>query len=448
MANSALSTVRRNGTRIFWKRTDFKRDGIARHVAWCHATDHTGATFRWELGTVWVRADATVTVEYRGVSSQWHAATVAGLDAGKALVAANADLEDSPAPVEAPAPVDAPAPAPAPEFFRLIGYPETVFQVAGRYMAAERIPSVHGVTLDGMRQTRARVADVEFCADPAAPAPVEPPHSLTDEYRDWSALYTLAGLDSEWRFDAFRPRAIGGGVCELPTTYPSMEAARAAFRRFVDANCPAAPAMVPQPVQPQQADAGEALDVEAERSLEDVNRDAATIRDGLRVVGRLYADGAAFHVEEMRNGRCVADRGRWPSYPAALGAVAAIELAAPAPGSHRAVMLALDAFDAAPWPRPLVEINPRPAAVLDVLPPAPARPFAPFLDLPAPAPRSMADVWQSLAVEFGPPLVMRRPALALRPEPRGPLDFLTIGEAFALYLAAACFGLALAMAAF
>lgn len=122
--------------------------------------------------------------------------------------------------------------------------------------------------------------------------------------------------------------------------------------------------------------------------------------------------------------------------------------APPALGSHRTVMAALDAFEAAPWPRPLVEINPPPAVVLDVLPPAPARPFAPFLDLPAPAPRSMADVWQALAVEFGPPLVMHRPALALEPEPRGPLDFLTIGEAVALYLAAACFGLALALSAF
>ena len=118
-------------------------------------------------------------------------------------------------------------------------------------------------------------------------------------------------------------------------------------------------------------------------------------------------------------------------------------VAPPAPGSHRTVMLALDAFEAAPWPRPLVEINPRPAPVLDVLPPSPRYPFAPVLDVPAPAPRPMADAWQSLAVEFGPPLTMHRTAMALRPDPRGFLDFLTVAEAFALYLAAACFGLAL-----
>lgn len=91
--------------------------------------------------------------------------------------------------------------------------------------------------------------------------------------------------------------------------------------------------------------------------------------------------------------------------------------------------------------RPLIEINPR-QPVLDDLPPAPRVPFGPVLALPAPAPRPIGDVLQSLAAEFGPPVTMRRPALALRPAPRGFLDRFTLAEAVALYAASILAGLA------
>ena len=46
--------------------------------------------------------------------------------------------------------------------FTLIGYPTLIFKVVKRYQAAGFIPSVVGHTLDGKRQTVARVADVNF----------------------------------------------------------------------------------------------------------------------------------------------------------------------------------------------------------------------------------------------------------------------------------------------
>ncbi len=44
--------------------------------------------------------------------------------------------------------------------FCLIGRPTLVFRVVGTYLAAGCIPSVIGHTLDGKRQTVARVVDV------------------------------------------------------------------------------------------------------------------------------------------------------------------------------------------------------------------------------------------------------------------------------------------------
>jgi hypothetical protein len=44
--------------------------------------------------------------------------------------------------------------------FTLIGYPTLIFRVVRFYDAAGFIPSVVGVTLDGKRQTVARIADV------------------------------------------------------------------------------------------------------------------------------------------------------------------------------------------------------------------------------------------------------------------------------------------------
>lgn len=43
--------------------------------------------------------------------------------------------------------------------FRLIGN-ETVFKLVRKYKAAGFIPAVYGQTLDGQRQTCARVADI------------------------------------------------------------------------------------------------------------------------------------------------------------------------------------------------------------------------------------------------------------------------------------------------
>jgi hypothetical protein len=53
--------------------------------------------------------------------------------------------------------------------FTLIGFPTLVFSVMRRFMMAEDIPCVHGLTLDAKHQTTARVADVVFCDAQGAP---------------------------------------------------------------------------------------------------------------------------------------------------------------------------------------------------------------------------------------------------------------------------------------
>lgn len=58
------------------------------------------------------------------------------------------------------------------ETFTLIGRPTLQFRVVRRYEAAGFIPSVVGVTLDGKRQTHARVEDCAF--SPPAPPPDVP----------------------------------------------------------------------------------------------------------------------------------------------------------------------------------------------------------------------------------------------------------------------------------
>lgn len=79
---------------------------------------------------------------------------------------------------------------------------------------------------------------------------------------------------------------------------------------------PAPVAMVAQPVQQAQT--------QAVPNLNAVNVEARKVRDGLRIVGRLGGAGEAYHVEEVREGRCISDRGSWPSYSEALAALSAI----------------------------------------------------------------------------------------------------------------------------
>jgi hypothetical protein len=55
------------------------------------------------------------------------------------------------------------------EYFTLIGYPTLVFIVVRRFNAAGHIKSVHGRTLDGKRETKAREADVVLTNAQGAP---------------------------------------------------------------------------------------------------------------------------------------------------------------------------------------------------------------------------------------------------------------------------------------
>lgn len=49
--------------------------------------------------------------------------------------------------------------------FTLIGYPTLIFKTVKVYKAAGFIPSVVGISLDGTKQTVARIEDVNLVAD-------------------------------------------------------------------------------------------------------------------------------------------------------------------------------------------------------------------------------------------------------------------------------------------
>lgn len=174
-----------------------------------------------------------------------------------------------------PAPVE---PAPEAETFTLLDRPGLVFRTVRRYMAAERIPSVEGVTLDGTQRTAARVVDVVFRSGPDAgfdatdvsefetmaraagwvPA-IERPEQYDSDVTAWvrpnvpsRGEYPAGGffeaLDAR---DACESDGLGPfrdiSLIDAPANNPVADHARKVVRKH-----PRKPAMVPQKVQQQQ----------------------------------------------------------------------------------------------------------------------------------------------------------------------------------------------------